>query len=195
MTDSRFSSISNILQPRPSAQPPAAENEGAAAESVKKGTVTRIDGAAQVGSTRQRPETSGNPVQPAAPSASRPSPASASASGGVRRVVFRLNPDLHRSLGERAAAERSSYGQVVLDAVESLHGSGRLSAVLNEAVGSTSATGLFPRLRARHEARPAVPVEIRLDARAVAILEQLVDEHGAENRTQLIAACLTAYLN
>ena len=194
MTDSRFSSISNILQPRPSAQPPADENEGAAEESAKRGTVTRIDGAAQAGSARQRPETSEDSVQRAAPSASRPSPASASVSGGVRRVVFRLNPDLHRSLGERAASERSSYGQVVLDAVESLHGSGRLSAVLSEAVGSMSATGLFPRLRARHEARPAVPVEIRLDARAVAILDQLVEEHGAENRTQLIVACLTTYL-
>jgi hypothetical protein len=108
--------------------------------------------------------------------------------------VFRLDPDLHHSLVNRATADRTSYGHVVLDAVEAAHRGGRLSDLLADTRPQAAQTGLFPRLRPRSDAQPAVSVEIRLDARAVEILDQLVAEHHAENRTHLMVAALGDYL-
>ena len=48
----------------------------------------------------------------------------------------------------------------------------------------------FPRLRSRSTAQATVPVEIRLHARAAIALDQLVDQTGADSRTQLVVVAL-----
>ena len=194
MTDSRFSSIAQILDRRiPAAATTTADDESSAAveTTAREGTITRIEDAPFAGRPRERqPDREPDPkaAHGAAPGTSSRS------SGGARRIVFRLDPDLHRVLGERATAERTSYGQLVLDAVEAAHSGGHLPALLAASGSARVDTGLFPRLRARADARPAVSVEIRVDARAVEILDRLALEQGAENRTHLMVTALTAYL-
>lgn len=192
MTDSRFSSIGQILDRR---VPPAPVKDDGASPPVeaaaKQGTITRIEDAPLAGRARERQVDREQEPMPA-PSAGAQT--SSRSSGGARRIVFRLDPELHRALGERATADRTSYGQLVLDAVEAVHGEGRLPELLTASGTSHGETGLFPRLRARADARPAVSVEIRVDARAVEILDRLAQEQGAENRTHLMVTALNAYL-
>jgi len=193
VTDPRFSSIGQILGRRiPPAVTPEDESSSPAVETTaKEGTITRIEDAPLAGRARER-HTDQEP-DPAAARGAGPRTSSRS-SGGARRIVFRLDPDLHRSLGDRATAERTSYGQLVLDAVEAVHSDGQLPALLAASGSARDDTGLFPRLRSRVDARPAVSVEIRVDARAVEILDRLAQEQGAENRTHLMVTALTAYL-
>jgi hypothetical protein len=192
VTDSRFSSIGQILDRR---IPPAATlNDDSSSSTVettaREGTITRIEDASLAGRARER-QVDREPD----PNVTGAGPGTSSrSSGGARRIVFRLDPDLHRSLGERATTERTSYGQLVLDAVEAVHAGGQLPKLLAISGSTRDDSGLFPRLRARVDARPAVSVEIRVDAGAVEILDRLVQEQGAENRTHLMVTALTAYL-
>jgi hypothetical protein len=193
VTDSRFSSIGQILDRRipPAALPEDDSSSTAVEPAAREGTITRIEDAPQTGRARERQ--ADREPDPKAAHDAVPGTSSRS-SGGVRRIVFRLDPDLHKSLEERATAQRTSYGQLVLDAVEAVHSGGQLSALLAASGSARDDTGLFPRLRARADARPAVSVEIRVDARAVEILDRLVQEQGAENRTHLMVTALTAHL-
>lgn len=193
MTDSRFSSIGQILDRRipPAALPEDDSSSSAVQTTVKEGTITRIEDASLAGRVRERQ--ADRESGPKAAGGAGPGTSSRS-SGGARRIVFRLDPHLHRSLGDRATAERTSYGQLVLDAVEAAHSGGQLPALLAASSSARNDTGLFPRLRARSDARPAVSVEIRVDARAVEILDRLAQEQGAENRTHLMVTALTAFL-
>lgn len=194
MTDSRFSSIGQILDRRipPAALPEDDSSSSADEMTANEGTITRIEDAPLAGRARER-QSDREPGPKATGGAGGPGTSSRS-SGGARRIVFRLDPDLHRSLGNRATAERTSYGQLVLDAVEAVHSGGQLQALLAASSSARDDTGLFPRLRARSDARPAVSVEIRVDARAVEILDRLAQEQGAENRTHLMVTALTAFL-
>ena len=108
----------------------------------------------------------------------------------MRRIASRLDPVLHAALTATAASEKSSHGHVVLDCVEAAHNAGVLTDLVAAGTASPQPGGLFPRLKGRGPAQPAGPVEIRLHAHAVTILDQLVDETAAESRTQLIVAAL-----
>jgi len=191
VTDSRFSSIGQILDRRVLPDAPTDTSPSIADTPAKEGTITRIVDAPAAGRARERDRPADQDPD-GTPGTGRA--ASFRSSGGTRRIVFRLDPELHRSLGDRATAERTSYGQLVLDAVETVHADGQLPALLAASGSSAGDTGLFPRLRSRADARPAVSVEIRVDARAVEILDRLVQEQGAENRTHLMVTALDAYL-
>jgi hypothetical protein len=99
----------------------------------------------------------------------------------VRRIAFRLDPALHAVLTRKAADSKTSQGQVVLDCVEAAH-TARVLAELatTEAIPATS-SGLFPRLKGRGAAQATVPVEIRLHTGAAAVLDDLVEQTGAES--------------
>lgn len=201
MTDSRFGSIGDILSRRvlhdaETEQTPEGPEDTAPDSATvpppAHGTITRIDDAATAGRTRPHrvPQLVADAPASGSESTSEPAPPAA----GARRVVFRIDPDLHRALVNRAMAEKVSYGHVVLDAVEATHLNGQLDDLLASTASHVAQTGLFPRLKPRTDAQPAVSVEIRLAARAVEILDQLVIEHGAENRTHLMVAALGQYL-
>ena len=183
MTNPRFQNIGAILAKTP--DQPAPDLEAAEVQPEDPtGTVTQLD-----------PTPSGKPEQIGRTKASpaRRRPTSATASGGVRRVAFRLAPDLYGRLAATATAERVSHGQIVLDAVEAAAGRDELTA-LTAGPAENSPAGLFPRLPQRAPAAATIPVEIRIDARAVDILDQLVTQSGADNRTQLITAALRSHL-
>ena len=165
VTDSRFSSIGQILDRRipPAALPEDDSSSSAVETTVKEGTITRIEDAPLAGRARER-QTDREP-DPRAAGAADPATSSRS-SGGARRIVFRLDPDLHRSLGDRATAERTSYGQLVLDAVEAVHSDGQLPALAgrlrlsprrHRTVSPTPGPGPMPdpRCPSRFESMPA----------------------------------------
>jgi hypothetical protein len=112
----------------------------------------------------------------------------------VPRIAFRLDPALHGELKSRAATEGSSQGQVVLDSVEATQQRGvPANLITGDSAGLHSDAGMFPRRKTRTAARTTVPVEIRLHARAVAILDELAAHHGAESRAQLVTLALKAH--
>ena len=182
MTTRRFESIGNILSSRSAelAQPAHDEPLSAPAAEPSPTPVTEL-----------RPATSSSPRRP--DTTKRP-PRSAAATGGVRRIAFRLDPDLHSALTARAGATNSSHGQVVLDSIEATHASGALTDLIAQEHTAGQTGGLFPRLATRSPVQPTVPVEIRLHAGAVTVLDQLVDKVGAQSRTQLIVTALRHHL-
>lgn len=143
------------------------------------------------------PASEGQP-RPAAPTVRRPPPpptvsvksVSAKSDGGVRRIAFRLDPALHEALTGKAATGKISQGQVVLDCIEAAHQDGSLDDLVARERDDLQSGSLFPRLRSRGAAQATVPVEIRLHARAATVLDQLVEQTGADSRTQLIIAAL-----
>lgn len=177
----RFASISTLLPTRPAAEPVADEqSEAAPAASSSK---TSAPAAARPGPQKVPPRTRA----PRQTAAEQPRPrASDAADGGTRRVAFRLDPDLHQQLSERAAQNRTSKGNVVLDAIEDAHDAGALAP----AAPRPARTGLFARTQDRGPAAPTVLVEIRLTSQAVQTLDQLVARTKQPTRTQLIHAAL-----
>jgi hypothetical protein len=121
--------------------------------------------------------------------------ASASSDGGVRRIAFRLDPALRSALTARAASEKTSQGQIVLDGIEAAaHQAAALTDLVAAEAAAPQTGSLFPRLKTRGAAQATVPVEIRLHAQAVTVLDQLVTQTGADSRTQLIVAALRHHL-
>jgi len=178
-TSRRFESISGILNKtatNPTPEPAGPPAPAAAEEPASTGVTT-------LRPTTRRPPAVDTPTPP-------PAKASTSADGGVRRIAFRLDPDLHTALTARAADERTSHGQVVLDCVEAAHQAGVLTDLVAAEATPAQTDGLFPRLKSRSTAQATIPVEIRLHARAATALDQLVDQTGADSRTQLVVVAL-----
>jgi len=171
----RFASISTLLPARPAAEPapneqPDMQPDNDAAETTRSSTPP------SPGRSRPRRTTD----QPKAR-------ASDAADGGTRRVAFRLDPDLHQQLSERATKTKSSKGNVVLDAIEDAHAAGALTRVEPQSIR----TGMFARTPDRGPAAPTVLVEIRLTSQAVRTLDQLVERTNQPTRTQLLHAALS----
>lgn len=176
MTNRRFDSIGGILNRIPAS--PDADNSPQPKPAPKLRSVN--------GETD-------NPAGPPVVAVRQPQPrtrASAKSDGGVRRIAFRLEPALHEALTARAASDKTSQGQVVLNCIEAAHRDDALSNLVAAERDAPQTDSLFPRLRSRNAAQATVPVEIRLHAQAAAILQQLVHQTAAESRTQLIIAAL-----
>ena len=190
-TNRRFESISGILTrttpntgtdpaPDPAGQPSGSVNTAAEPAPAHVTTLRPAAG----------PGTSPGGRRRTADPAPRPQPKSAAADGGVRRIAFRLDPDLYTALNNRAARDGTSHGQVVLDSIEAAHSAGVLADLIDRHTQPATHDGLFPRLKARRPTRPTVLVEIRLHTRATAVLDTLVDQTNADSRTQLIVTAL-----
>ena len=65
-----------------------------------------------------------------------------------------------------------------------------------ERVGTVAAGDLFPdpAMAPRAVGEPRVPASLRLTARNLAVLDQLVTRSGADDRSQLLTAALRAHL-
>lgn len=185
----RFESISGILTPtthaadNPDRPDKARETAAGAATEPTPAPVTLRPASSTAGSRRR-------PAEPAP----QPRPKSATADGEVRRIAFRVDPDLYAALTSRAGRDGGSHGQVVLDSIENAHTAGVLAALITQKGEPGDQGGLFPRLKARGPSRPTIPVEIRLHARAVAVIDDLVRQSNADSRTQLITAALQRHL-
>lgn len=185
----RFESISGILTRTTGGTGPDAAAPSKAADDEADAEPAPV--------TTLRPAGPGTPAggrRRTADPAPRPQPKSATVDGGVRRIAFRLDPDLYAALTARAGQDCSSHGQVVLDSIEAAHTAGNLAGLVAHD-DPVDAAGLFPRLRTRGPSRPTVPVEIRLHARAAAVLDTLVQQTRADSRTRLITAALHHHLS
>jgi len=171
----RFASISTLLPTRPTVEPVRDQPSEAEPDAASEGAFRS--------SARPVPARSRAPRRATDQPKAR---ASDAADGGTRRVAFRLNPDLHQQLSERATKTRTSKGNVVLDAIEDAHAAGALTHQEPH-----TRTGMFARTPDRGPAAPTVLVEIRLTSQAVRTLDQLVERTKQPTRTQLLHAALS----
>lgn len=175
-TNSRFASIEGTLNKRPKIRPALIVDE----PEQQPDKVLPPESLA-VG----RPKTTA-PRKSNAPASSNVS------DGGTRRIAFRLDAELHERLTKRVAFEGTTQAYVVLDAIEGAFAAGILA---DEPKGEPVQTGsLFARPKGRKPAVPAVPTEIRVDARAQDQIDTMVETYEFESRTQLIAMALRHYL-
>lgn len=105
-----------------------------------------------------------------------------------RRVAFTLPVDLRDALAE--AARASSQAEVIFDAIEA--NLEDIPQLLAEA-GATEGGGLFERSR-RGPAQHRVPTTVWMSVPNVARIDELVEEHQAATRTQLLEVVLRRYL-
>lgn len=182
MTEDRFSSITGLLTARP--EPKTATVHHITPESTD--------------SNAHQPTGVGESAPARTPRRNRPreAPKSRESAGGNRRVVFKINPELHTRLVDHAKRTGASHGNIVLDAVEAAYVNDSLAQLVAAAKrpAADEKTALFARTATRESAAPSVTVEVQLRAQAVDQLDQLVTQYEADNRTQLINAALREHL-
>jgi len=171
----RFASISTLLPTRPTVEPAQDQVSDAHPDAASVGPSRS--------STRPGPGRSRPPRRTTDQPKAR---ASDAADGGTRRIAFRLDPELHQQLSERATKTKTSKGNVVLDAIEDAHAAGALTHQ-----EPPTRTGMFARTPDRGPATPTVLVEIRLTSQAVRTLDQLVERTKQPTRTQLLHVALS----
>lgn len=136
------------------------------------------------------------PPPPAAPAiASRPRVSDRS-TGAVRDMSFTTPLLIRTKLREHAAKPDTTKAAVVLAAVEAT--AGRLADLVAAERGTGPAAGaLFPdpASTARATGDPRVPESLRLTARNLAVLDDLVTRCGADDRSQLLTAALRTHLD
>lgn len=117
-------------------------------------------------------------------------PASARKQSRTARVAFRLPPVLKDRLVDRALSDRCSQADMIKNAIEYAQISGSLDGAFDE----TPTGSLFTRSQ-RTSATASVPSEIRLLTSERDLIDDLVQEYGAKDRTALIVKALHLYFN
>jgi hypothetical protein len=177
----------------------------------------RPSGPAQVATAPSRPETSGaeppdrvlppapepSPVEPEArgegPGSSPATSPSRDAAGDRRRpraprgqTVFYLPIDLSERLRATAHQQAKTHAEVIFDAIEARLDD--LSALLREAEPAPSGGGVFTRAEPK-QAGPKVQVSGQIRSDNLRVIDRLVEEHGADSRSQLVEVALRAHLD
>lgn len=94
---------------------------------------------------------------------------------------------------DRAKRDRTSQVDVLLDALVA-HQDELTDLVAARSEKPTVSDGLFDRTPGAKGER-FVGVSLRIKAGNLEVIDQLADKHGAESRSQLVAAALSAYLS
>lgn len=160
----------------------------------------------------------GLPSAPRPPSTAEPARATQAASETPRRATTRkttarasqsavsvipislsLPVEVGRGLRERAAHDRISQADVLLDAIEAagedLH---QLVEALQDDRQAPNTTTSGPFVRRTRDTNPRAPqatVSLRLDSRNLAAIDELARHHGDRARSLLCTAALRHYLN
>lgn len=116
--------------------------------------------------------------------------------GAVRDMSFTTPLFIRTKLREHAAKPDTTKAAVVLAAVEAT--ASRLADLVAAERGTGPAAGaLFPdpASTARATGGPRVPESLRLTARNLAVLDDLVTRCGADDRSQLLTAALRTHLD
>jgi hypothetical protein len=184
MTSDRFASIGDLLPNRPAAVRPLTPRTSPTTTTLKDAPGRDVVGPKPASRTVPANSSGARTATPRRPRASEVS------SGGTRRVAFRLDPELHRRLVDRATRERTSNGNVVLDAIQSAHDANTLVPRPTQ----PELRGMFIRTPIRNNPTPSVLVEIRLHTQALSEVDRLVTETRAGTRTQLFQSALAHYL-
>ncbi|MDF9716456.1 hypothetical protein [Nocardioides sp. ChNu-99] len=112
------------------------------------------------------------------------------------RVVLRMPEHVHRFMVDAARQDQLTHAAVVLQAVEHTYVDGRLAERLTELRRAEQPvrTGLFTTQPARATPEPKVLVELRLRHEDLEVLDGLITEVGANDRSELINTSLALYL-
>jgi len=116
-----------------------------------------------------------------------------SAAGGAGGIIIYVQVGLRERLRQRRSRDGSTFGEIVLDAVEATHD--QFDTLFAGAGPRTERSGLFVRsVKTAGNAEPHVQVYVRVTAQNLDVLDGLVRRHRAPNRSALLAAALDAYL-
>ena len=107
------------------------------------------------------------------------------------QIVFYLPVDLSRRLRAVAHQESKTHADVIFDAIESRLDD--LDALLHTEE-PTPAVGVFTRAEAK-PAEPKVQVSGQIRADNLKVIDRLVEQHGADSRSQLVEVALRAHLD
>ena len=108
------------------------------------------------------------------------------------QIVFYLPVELSRQLRSAAHQQSKTHADVIFDAIESRLDD--LDALLHEAESTPPAAGVFTRSDAK-PAEPKVQVSGQIRADNLKVIDRLVEQHGADSRSQLVEVALRAHLD
>ncbi len=124
----------------------------------------------------------------------KPTAAARSASADTMRPVSVSVPlTMAEAWRDRAKRDRTSQVDVLLDALVA-HQDELTDLVAARSEKPTVSDGLFDRTPGAKGER-FVGVSLRIKAGNLEVIDQLADKHGADSRSQLVAAALSAYLS
>lgn len=108
------------------------------------------------------------------------------------QIVFYLPVELSRQLRAVAHQQSKTHADVIFDAIESRLDD--LDALLHEEESAPPPVGVFTRSDAR-PAEPKVQVSGQIRADNLKVIDGLVEQHGADSRSQLVEVALRAHLD
>lgn len=124
--------------------------------------------------------------------------ASSTAPSATRALSFTTPVSVRGATRVALRDSETTLAELVLSAVAA-HIDDLPALIAAERPASAPALGPFPDApgpaRARTDAEPRVNVSLRLSAGNLQVLDQLVEESGADSRSQLITAALRRHLN
>lgn len=166
----RNNTLRGRLHPVPVSPPPAVGEDLPAGQPVSGAATETITAKPQQGST-----------------------SAGSVVGGAGGIIIYVQVGLRERLRQRRSRDGSTFGEIVLDAVEATHD--QFDTLLAGAGPRTERSGLFVRsVKTAGNAEPHVQVYVRVTAENLDVLDGLVRRHRAPNRSALLAAALDAYL-
>lgn len=114
----------------------------------------------------------------------------------LRPTGFNISHELVGAFREHRDRHNWQGGQVVIAAIEATFKSGALREALAAATADVTVGGdLFEAVANKHTFRDGLRrVDVQLKPSHFAVLDQLVESLGAEDRSQLVDAALRAYL-
>lgn len=141
-------------------------------------------------------------AEPSSKSAGRPrrsrsekatAPARSASADTMRPVSVSVPLTMAEAWRDRAKRDRTSQVDVLLDALVA-HQDELTDLVAARSEKPTVSDGLFDRTPGAKGER-FVGVSLRIKTGNLEVIDQLADKHGADSRSQLVAAALSAYLS
>ena len=120
-------------------------------------------------------------------------PARSASADTMRPVSVSVPLTMAEAWRDRAKRDRTSQVDVLLDALVA-HQDKLTDLVAARSEKPTVSDGLFDRTPGAKGER-FVGVSLRIKAANLEVIDQLADKHGADSRSQLVAAALSAYLS
>jgi hypothetical protein len=120
-------------------------------------------------------------------------PARSASADTMRPVSVSVPLTMAEAWRDRAKRDRTSQVDVLLDALVA-HQDKLTDLVAARSEKPTVSDGLFDRTPGPKGER-FVGVSLRIKAGNLEVIDQLADKHGADSRSQLVAAALSAYLS
>jgi hypothetical protein len=170
--------------PAPSPDPTPEESQDLATTPSPATDTTRATTKAESGSKPQ-----GRSRKPRTEKA----PARSASADTMKPVSVSVPLTMAEAWRDRAKRDRTSQVDVLLDAVVA-HQAELTDLVAARGEKPTVSDGLFDRTPGARGER-FVGVSLRIKAGNLEVIDQLTDKHGADSRSQLVAAALSAYLS